>query len=1066
MRRTVRVGIALLFLVAIVAVQRPQAGGPSGPGRIPDASALAVGGGGKEVSARPLLNGKGEIEVVVGLVDASLSVANGRDFKQKGGALNRGQQKAYLDSLSKKQDALMGKIRGLGGRELGRVSKAYNALVVSIDAARIRDIENLPGVKSVRPLRNHEIALSETVPYIGASAVHAEGFDGTGTRVAVLDSGIDYTHAFFGGPGTAAAYTAAYGTTTSDARNTTTDGLFPTAKVIGGFDFVGEVWPTPDPARCGFNTNGTPRACIVGDPDPIDCGPSAIPAPCAGTHGSHVADIIGGNDGGAHKGVAPGASLYAYKVCSAVSTACSSLAMLQGMDAALDPNGDGDISDAVDALNMSIGSAYGQAEDDTSEAAANLVRAGVVVAVAAGNNADRPYITSSPGSTPEVISAAQTQVPSAIKFPLVISSPAAIAGTYTNTETVDWAPIGAGFTSQTIVAVGRGCPAGSPAPVPPGGDPYLADPSGKVALIDRGACNVSLKVDRAAKAGAVGVLIGLVAAGDAVSFSFGGGDTFVPTLVITQATSNLIKGATPPVIGSVSPAVTVPLVGSMVSTSARGPSVTYNAIKPDIGAPGASVSAVAGTGTGSSAFGGTSGATPMITGSAALLLQKYPSRTPLEIKAVLMNTAETNITNNPASSPGVLAPITRIGGGEVRVNRAADSTTAAWDDDGTAGSLSFGYLSATSGPKNIQKTVRVRNYSGTARTYAITSSFRYADDAASGAVTLSHPASVVVPANGSSKFNVKAIITPSLLPTWTLNGGSRGGDGFRLQGVEFDGYLNISDATDGAHLAWQVLPHKSAAVNPASHDVTLAGGTGTLSLDNANGAVAGRVDSFSLLGTSGKIPNKFLPNPGENFQVIDLRAFGARLVGIGGGQFGVQFAVNTFGQRAHPNYPAEFDVYIDTNRDGNPDFVVFNLENGAFGSTGQNVTAVFSFATGVSSVFFFTDADLDSANAILTAPLSAMGMTPGTQFDVMVFGCDNYFTGACTDAITGMTYTLGTPRFFGSGLPAAGVPAGGSSTLTIDAIPGGDVASPSQTGLLLMLRDSKSEKEASQITVH
>ena len=39
-------------------------------------------------------------------------------------------------------------------------------------------------------------------------------------------------------------------------------------------------------------------------------------------------------------------------------------------------------------------------------------------------------------------------------------------------------------------------------------------------------------------------------------------------------------------------------------------------------------------------------------------------------------------------------------------------------------------------------------------------------------------------------------------------------------------------------------------------------------------------------------------------------------------------------------------------------------------------------------------------------------------------------------------------------------------TLTIDAVPGGDVASPSQTGLLLMYRDSKSEKEASAITVH
>src|SRR6266436_2595703 len=109
-------------------------------------------------------------------------------------------------------------------------------------------------------------------------------------------------------------------------------------------------------------------------------------------------------------------------------------------------------------------------------------------------------------------------------------------------------------------------------------------------------------------------------------------------------------------------------------------------------------------------------------------------------------------------------------------------------------------------------------------------------------------------------------------------------------------------------------------------------------------------------------------------------------------------------------------------------------------------------------IFFFTDADLDSANAILTAPLAAMGMTPSTQFDFSVFAFDNYFTGALTDSIEGMTATLDTPRFVGSGIPASGVPAGGSSSLTINAIPGGDVASPSQSGLLLMYRDNKGQQ--------
>jgi hypothetical protein len=454
----------------------------------------------------------------------------------------------------------------------------------------------------------------------------------------------------------------------------------------------------------------------------------------------------------------------------------------------------------------------------------------------------------------------------------------------------------------------------------------------------------------------------------------------------------------------------------------------------------------------------------MVTGSVALLLHANPSRTPFEIKSVLMNTADTNIQTNPSTLPGVLAPITRIGGGEVRVDAAEDSTTAAWDQDDLTGSLSFGYHALTV-PSSFQKTVVVRNYGSSARTYTITPGFRYADDAASGAVSISTPGSISVPANGSKKFKVQVAVNTALLPTWNLNGGSLGGNGSLLQGFEFDGYITIADATDNVHVAWQILPHKSAEVTPASASVTLSGGAGTLDLSNAGGAVAGRVDVFSLLGTSGRIPPPALPDPGDDFAIVDLKSVGARLVSIGGGNFGIQFAVDTFGTRAHPNYPAEFDIFIDANRDGTDDFVIFNLENGGFAATGQNVVAAGPLPAGPFSVFFFTDADLNSGNTIMTAPLSAIGLTPTTQFDFSIFACDNYFTGLCTDAITDVTYTLGTPRYFGSGIPAGGVPAGGNSTLSISAITGGDVASPSQSGLLLLYRDGRTQREADQITV-
>src|SRR5262249_13967183 len=259
-------------------------------------------------------------------------------------------------------------------------------------------------------------------------------------------------------------------------------------------------------------------------------------------------------------------------------------------------------------------------------------------------------------------------------------------------------------------------------------------------------------------------------------------------------------------------------------------------------------------------------------------------------------------------------------------------------------------------------------------------------------------------------FDFKIKVDATKLPIWTLNGGSRGGDGFRLQDFEFDGYVSISDSTDNIHLPWHILPHRSANVTPAVTNGSLTNGAGSLRLSNVGGAVDGRVDVFSLLGTSPQIPPSQLPKPGDAFAIIDLKSVGAHIVDLSGGQFGLQFAINTFGARSHPNYPAEFDIYIDSNRDGNPDYVVFNTESGGFAATGQNVVAAGRLPNGPFSVFFFSDADLDSSDIILTVPLSAIGLTPATKFDFSVFAFDNYFTGNLTDAIQGMTYTPGTPR--------------------------------------------------------
>src|SRR2546423_1477833 len=55
-------------------------------------------------------------------------------------------------------------------------------------------------------------SLAQAARYLDIDRAADRGLDGTGVRAAVIDSGVDFTHGDLGGPGTAAAYTACYGT--------------------------------------------------------------------------------------------------------------------------------------------------------------------------------------------------------------------------------------------------------------------------------------------------------------------------------------------------------------------------------------------------------------------------------------------------------------------------------------------------------------------------------------------------------------------------------------------------------------------------------------------------------------------------------------------------------------------------------------------------------------------------------------------------------------------------------------------------------------------------------------
>jgi len=189
--------------------------------------------------------------------------------------------------------------------------------------------------------------LYDSVPLINADEVwlllDPEGVavTGKGKTIAIIDTGIDYTHPDLGGC------------------------IGVTCKVIGGYDFVNN------------------------DADPMDdMG-----------HGTHVASIAAGD--GVLKGVAPGGSLLAYKVMNKQGSGYFS-DIIAGIDRALDPNQDGDLSDAANVINLSLGG-WGDPDDPMSQAVDNAVSAGTVVAVAAGNWGPTETTIASPGAARKAI---------------------------------------------------------------------------------------------------------------------------------------------------------------------------------------------------------------------------------------------------------------------------------------------------------------------------------------------------------------------------------------------------------------------------------------------------------------------------------------------------------------------------------------------------------------------------------------------------------------------------------------------------------------------------------------
>ena len=657
---------------------------------------------------------------------------------------------------------------------VAKTSTLVSSIVVNGNKQDVAKLLSNSQVEGIYPVYDYELHVADSADYIEATPLVSNGLaTGEGVRVAVLDTGIDYTHTAFGGAGTDEAYAAAI------ADPASVD--WPQGKVLGGYDFIND------------------------DADPIDVTTN---------HGTHVSHSV--------NGIAPNVDLFVYSVCN---SGCPGLAQLLALESAMDPNGDGDMSDRVDVVNMSLGGDYGDIANDAVGLFINqAVKLGTNVVISAGNDGAYPFIVGGPSTTENALSVGAMTHPT--------GEESVGSGTVNGEEAIvqpaSFGPQTAfSYTSDNLELV---YPDANQTACEAFADDV--DFTGKGVILDRGACNFSAKVYYAQEKGAVFVIIANNT-DDGTPAPMGGSEPLVtiPSVGVTFAAGTALKAG-----GTFNLTVErLVMSGAIADFTSRGPSMG-GLLKPEITAPGVNImTAHPGLGDGLTGATGTSFSGPITAGAVSLLKEALPERNAFEIKATLMNTANLNVTMEPlAINPDAeLAPISYIGAGLVDVNKAANLPVAAWAADTKQAALSFGLVNASE-TVELTKTVQVKNFSNEDKVYTLSLEQRYADDVERGSFALDYPESITVPAGQTLSFDVTATIDPATLPEWTLTDDNIGSQDATadLTNLELDGALIFSEGSDEAfHLVYHVLPKANAAMsfmpvvtdNGVAHEVTNTG---------------------------------------------------------------------------------------------------------------------------------------------------------------------------------------------------------------------------------------------------
>lgn len=601
----------------------------------------------------------------------------------------------------------------------GSSSLLLNAVFVAATPDQVTQLEKLPGVAGVVLLRKYNKLLNKALPLTGADLAWPDvgGFPGAGKgiRIGLLDTGVDQTHPSLQDNTLHAPAGFPKCDTPANCRD------FTNSKVIVARSYVRQL------------------AVGTGTINPALSKPDDYSARDRSGHGTAAATAAAGNSSAGAvpvSGVAPKAWIGSYKVFGSpqvndvttddVLIAALEDALTDGMDVIALSVGTVAFTGASEA-GLACGKSAGVPCDLAGAAFEAAAQKGALIVVAAGNAGAQGlnYPTfgsiSSPGTAPSVITVGGTSnshgFTPAVRVPgaRVPANLSAISAQPSDA----FAPYGA-YAAPLVDVARLGNDGYACVPLPSGS---LAN---SFALIQRGpvgdaACAFSAKMQNAVDAGATAVIFYDYPDDAAWPIAPSNLGTFEQQAVILansdganlKAYLETNPGATVIIDPSGADLVSVN-PNELVYYSSMGPTTGTNAIKPDLvtvagggqngdliymGAQSWDPLGELYSATGYIGAAGTSFATSLAAGAAALVKQAHPGYSAAQVKSALLNTAAQDVLNDDSGDP---VKVTQTGGGRLLANLAIQTSVTV-----SPASVSFGTVASASLP--LRQVLQIAN---------------------------------------------------------------------------------------------------------------------------------------------------------------------------------------------------------------------------------------------------------------------------------------------------------------------------------------------------------------------